>query len=160
MWLFLPWDITQTYCLNPLWDAVLEEDCTKFLWPSQNLLTLQLSTFKNGSILFSYQLPKLLNNWSIQNLKLFYCLTYLNTTLTFEALLYSKIVPHFWKSSLLIVLLIDLTKIRSIFGQSTKVRFASFLSGRFNTVAVIDSPEKKLAKHNSVQWSKLSFNLV
>ena len=36
--------------------------------------------------------------------------------------------------------------------QCTEVRFASFLSGGFTTMAVINSPEKKLAKRTSVQW--------
>ena len=33
--------------------------------------------------------------------------------------------------------------------QCTEVRFARFLSGRFTTMAVINPPEKKLAKHIS-----------
>ena len=32
----------------------------------------------------------------------------------------------------------------------TEVRFASFLSGGFTTMAVIDPPERKLAKRTSV----------
>ena len=32
------------------------------------------------------------------------------------------------------------------------MRFASFLSGGFTTVAVINPPERKLAKRTSVQW--------
>ena len=32
------------------------------------------------------------------------------------------------------------------------MRFTSFLSGGFTTMAVINPPEKKLAKHTSVQW--------
>ena len=36
--------------------------------------------------------------------------------------------------------------------QCTKVRFASFLSGGFTTMAVIDSPERKLEKPTSVKW--------
>ena len=35
--------------------------------------------------------------------------------------------------------------------QSTEMRFASFLSGGFTTMAVIASPERKLAKRTSVQ---------
>ena len=33
-----------------------------------------------------------------------------------------------------------------------EVRFASFLSGGFTTMAVINPPEKKLAKRTSVHW--------
>ena len=39
------------------------------------------------------------------------------------------------------------------FNQCTEVRFASFLSGRFTTMAVINPPEKKLAKRTSVECS-------
>ena len=35
--------------------------------------------------------------------------------------------------------------------QRTEVRFASFLSGGFTTMAVINPPENKLAKRTSVQ---------
>jgi hypothetical protein len=35
--------------------------------------------------------------------------------------------------------------------QCTEVRFASLLSGGFTTMAVINPPEKKLAKLTSVQ---------
>ena len=35
--------------------------------------------------------------------------------------------------------------------QCTEVRFASFLSGGFTTMAVINPPERKLAKRTSVQ---------
>ena len=43
----------------------------------------------------------------------------------------------------------------------TKMRFASFLSGGFTTVAVINPPERKLAEHTSVHWSTLGpFSLV
>ena len=38
--------------------------------------------------------------------------------------------------------------------QCTKVRFASFLSGEFTSMAVINPPERKLAKRTSVQYSK------
>ena len=34
-----------------------------------------------------------------------------------------------------------------------KVRFASFLSGGFTIMAVINPPERKLAKRTSVQWA-------
>ena len=36
--------------------------------------------------------------------------------------------------------------------QCTEVRFASILSGGFTTMAIIDPPEKKLAKCTSLQW--------
>ena len=36
--------------------------------------------------------------------------------------------------------------------QYTEVRFASFLSGGFPTMAVINPPERKLAKRISVQY--------
>ena len=35
--------------------------------------------------------------------------------------------------------------------QSIEVRFASFLSSEFTTMAVINPPERKLAKHISVK---------
>ena len=35
----------------------------------------------------------------------------------------------------------------------TEERFADFLSGGFTTMAVINSPERKLAKHTSVESS-------
>ena len=38
--------------------------------------------------------------------------------------------------------------------QCTEVRFASFLSGGFITVIVVNSPEKKLEKRNSVKCTK------
>ena len=38
--------------------------------------------------------------------------------------------------------------------QCTEVRFASFLSGGFTIMAVINSPEKKLAKRTSVQCTQ------
>ena len=41
--------------------------------------------------------------------------------------------------------------------QCTEVRFASWLSGRFTTMAVINPPERKLAKHTSVHWFKLVY---
>jgi hypothetical protein len=34
----------------------------------------------------------------------------------------------------------------------TEVRFATFLSGRFTTMAVINPPERKLAKPTHVDW--------
>ena len=36
--------------------------------------------------------------------------------------------------------------------ECTEVRFASFLSGGFTTVAVINPQEEKLAKRTSVEW--------
>ena len=36
--------------------------------------------------------------------------------------------------------------------RCTDVRFASFLSGGFTTMAAINPPEKKLAKRTSVRW--------
>ena len=36
--------------------------------------------------------------------------------------------------------------------KCTEVRFTSFLSGGFTTMAVINPPEKKLAKRISVKW--------
>ena len=49
--------------------------------------------------------------------------------------------------------------LRVIFDQCTKVRFVSFLSGEFTTMAVISPPERKLAKHTSVQWPRLHLGL-
>ena len=40
-----------------------------------------------------------------------------------------------------------------MYGRYTEVRFASFLSGGFTTVAVINPPERKLAKRTSVDRS-------
>ena len=37
----------------------------------------------------------------------------------------------------------------------TEVRFASFLSGGFTTMAVINPPERKLIKRTSVHWFKI-----
>ena len=37
----------------------------------------------------------------------------------------------------------------------TEVRFDSFLSGGSTTMAVINSPERKLAKRTFVQWIKV-----
>ena len=37
-------------------------------------------------------------------------------------------------------------------GECTEVRFASFLSGGFIIVIVVNPPERKLAKHTSVEW--------
>ena len=36
--------------------------------------------------------------------------------------------------------------------QCTEVLFDSFLSGGFTTMAVINPPERKLAKRTTVQW--------
>ena len=38
--------------------------------------------------------------------------------------------------------------------QCTEMRFASFLSGGFTAMIVINPPERKLAKRISVQWMK------
>ena len=38
--------------------------------------------------------------------------------------------------------------------QCTEVRFACFLSGGFTNMAVINPPERKLAKRTSVQCAK------
>jgi hypothetical protein len=40
--------------------------------------------------------------------------------------------------------------LKLITARCTKVRFSSFLSGGFNTIAVINPPESKLAKRTSV----------
>ena len=42
----------------------------------------------------------------------------------------------------------------------TEVRFASFLSGGFTTMAVMNPPEKKLEKRTSVQCSDLAKNRI
>ena len=39
--------------------------------------------------------------------------------------------------------------------QCTEVHFASFLSGRFITAIVVNPPEKKLAKHTSMQCTAM-----
>ena len=44
--------------------------------------------------------------------------------------------------------------------QCTDVRFASFLSGEFNTMAVINTPVRKLAKRISVQWWDLLVGVI
>ena len=41
--------------------------------------------------------------------------------------------------------------------QCTEVRFASFLSGGFTTMAVINPPEKKLAKRKPVHCKGMHF---
>ena len=41
--------------------------------------------------------------------------------------------------------------------QCTEVRFASLLSGRFSTMAVINPPKKKLANRTSVQCIEVGF---
>ena len=38
-----------------------------------------------------------------------------------------------------------------LLSHNTEVRFASLLSSGFTTMAVINAPERKLAKHTSVQ---------
>ena len=38
-------------------------------------------------------------------------------------------------------------------GQCTEVRFASFLSGGFTTISIMNPPKKKLKKRTSVQCS-------
>ena len=43
-------------------------------------------------------------------------------------------------------------------GQSTEVRFASFLSGGFTTMAVINPPEMKLVKRIFVHWAQYGIN--
>jgi hypothetical protein len=40
------------------------------------------------------------------------------------------------------------------------VGFASFLSGGFTTMAVINPPEKKLAEHISVEWGNYLSGLM
>ena len=45
--------------------------------------------------------------------------------------------------------------IKSTLGHCTEVRFASFLSGGFNTDIVVNSLERKLAKRISVQCVEL-----
>ena len=37
--------------------------------------------------------------------------------------------------------------------NQTEVNFASFLSGGFTTMAIINPPERKLAKRTSVMWT-------
>ena len=47
-------------------------------------------------------------------------------------------------------------RIVSIFAlQCTEVRFASFLSGGFTTMAVMNPTERKLAKRTSLQWDEI-----
>ena len=43
-------------------------------------------------------------------------------------------------------------------GHCTEVRFASFFSGGFNTMTVINLPERKLAKRTFVHWGRPSFS--
>ena len=45
---------------------------------------------------------------------------------------------------------LDFTVMLEFLTQCTEVHFASLLSGRFSTMAVINPPEKKLATHTSV----------
>ena len=47
------------------------------------------------------------------------------------------------------------SKMQKIFCQCTKMGFSS----GFITAAVVNPPERKLAKHTSVHWSKLYFSL-
>ena len=46
--------------------------------------------------------------------------------------------------------------------QYTEVRFVSFLSGEFTTIAVINPPERKLEKRTTVHWyvSSNQLNLI
>ena len=46
------------------------------------------------------------------------------------------------------------TRTRARAPKCTEVRFASFLSGGFTTMAVMNPPEKKLEKHISVKCRK------
>ena len=48
------------------------------------------------------------------------------------------------------------TKLIKLLYHCTEVRFACFLSGGFTNTAVINPPERKLAKRTSVQCSELS----
>ena len=43
-------------------------------------------------------------------------------------------------------------RFEGILHQRTDVRFASFLSGGFTNMAVINPPERKLSKSTSLQW--------
>ena len=49
-----------------------------------------------------------------------------------------------------------------LFGDSTatEVRFAGFLSGGFITAMLVNPPERKLAKHTSVQCIKCNEVLI
>ena len=49
---------------------------------------------------------------------------------------------------LLVQVLFDSFKMK----QCTEVRFANFLSVGFITAILVNLPERKLAKHTSVQW--------
>ena len=46
---------------------------------------------------------------------------------------------------------------RAIITHSTEVRFTSFLSGGFTTMAVINPPKRKLAKRMSVHCTEMRF---
>ena len=47
-------------------------------------------------------------------------------------------------------------RVVSIFAlQCTEERFASFLSGGFTTMAVMNPTERKLAKRTSLQWDEI-----
>ena len=52
--------------------------------------------------------------------------------------------------------ILETVKIRQskINSRCTEVRFASFFSGGFTTMIVINPPERKLAKRTSVHWFK------
>ena len=51
-------------------------------------------------------------------------------------------------------LVLDLSYVLQVSSlHCTHVRFASFLSGGFTTMAVINPPERKLAKRTSVHWA-------
>ena len=50
----------------------------------------------------------------------------------------------------------------AIFKHCTEVRFATFFSGGFTTIAVINPPERKLEKRTTVHWyvSSNQLNLI
>ena len=48
----------------------------------------------------------------------------------------------------------DITSVCNKIGYCTEVRFASFLSGEYTIMAVINPPERKLAKCISVHCSE------
>ena len=51
-------------------------------------------------------------------------------------------------------------KLQSRAGQCTEVHFDSFLSGGFTTMALINHPKKKLAKHTSVQCTAVIYSFL
>ena len=65
-----------------------------------------------------------------------------------------KPVTKYTHQLIYISLYMDTVKSGSV-DRSTEVRFASFLSGGFTTMAVINRPEMKLAKCTSVQSKKM-----